>query len=156
MQRLLVRATLVAAALAGFAPTAFAHQHSEARGATPDSHAGHQAANRDGAIPPTPYASDAPLRTAMAAIADARAAWRADAPETATALAGTIDDSIAAMIANCRLPPDADATLHGIIGHLARDAAALRKDTAHAGTIASIDAALDDYARAFDPPGFTR
>ena len=149
-----VRTALIAAALAFTPFVALADQH-----AGPDPHAAHAAAHHDAAratAPATPYASDETMRTAMAAIAKARADWRADDPATATALASTIDASIATMIANCRLAPDADATLHGIIGRLSRDAGVLRKDAASADTIASIDAALNDYVRAFDPPGFTR
>ena len=155
-----VRAALLAATLSCVPALALAQQQVEPAAAEPDSHAAHAAAAHhdaaNAAIPATPFASDETMRTAMAAIAKARNAWRAEDPATTTALAGTIDASIGTMIANCRLAPDADAALHGIIGRLAQHAAALRKHTADANAIASIDAALDDYARTFDPPGFTR
>ncbi|HET9482533.1 MAG TPA: hypothetical protein VFO79_01130 [Xanthomonadales bacterium] len=81
----------------------------------------------------------------------------AAAPRDATAsatLVRTIDESIAHMIANCKLEPEADAVLHGFIGRLATDASTLRQHPADAGALASIRTTLRDYASAFDHPDF--
>ena len=155
-----VRAAVLAAALSWVPALALAQEHAEPATAEPDPHAAHAtAAHHDAAnvaTPATPFASDETMRTAMAAIAKARTDWRADDTGTATTLADTIDASIRTMIANCRLAPDADAALHGVIGRLAQGAAALRKNPGDAAATATIDASLDDYVRLFDPPGFTR
>jgi len=99
--------------------------------------------------PGTRWAADAPLRRAMQQIRDARA-QAAGSPASDVELARAIDDAIAYMVANCSLPADADAALHGVIGDLSAAASALRRaPDPHAG-IAMVDAALERYAQLFD------
>ncbi|MBM5812477.1 MAG: hypothetical protein FJ191_11020 [Gammaproteobacteria bacterium] len=107
------------------------------------------------------WPTDAPLRAGMAAI---RAAFDTDhaaihaGTETEAqyaTLAGTIEAAVNEIIANCRLPPAADANLHYAIADLMAGVARMR-DTEpgadrHAGA-ALVHGALQAYGRFFDDP----
>lgn len=108
----------------------------------------------ESASPTRPWPTDAPLRDGMARIEAAHRAALGGDPGRGGELAATIDASIASMIANCRLAPDADAALHPILGELGRAASALRGRPGDAGALADVAAALQAYARQFDHPGF--
>lgn len=126
-------------------------------------------AHRDpGHVPATPaaarpatqrYATDAPLRAGMQGIraaVDALGHYEHGhmGPEQAAILAGNIQDHVNDIIANCKLPPDADAALHAIIVPLATHAAALKADPEKLGEIPPLRQALADYAVRFDDPAF--
>lgn len=112
------------------------------------------------ATPAVRHATDAPLRKGMADIriaVDALGHAEHDHLDAAQVrnLAGNIERAIGGIIAQCKLAPEADATLHGIIGALGRGIAALKADPADTTPVAGMRAALDDYARRFDDPGTT-
>jgi hypothetical protein len=105
------------------------------------------------------YATDAPLRAGMHGI---RAAVEGlghyemghMGPEQAATLAAQIQAHVRDIIANCKLPPEADAALHLIIVPLMTNAAALEADPKKLEAIAPMRAALGEYARQFDDPDF--
>jgi hypothetical protein len=105
------------------------------------------------------WATDAPLRAGMAAI---KAAFDADhaaihaGEETNAqyeALAGRIEAEVNSIVANCRLPPEADANLHYVIADLSQGIRLMRGSdparTRHDGA-ALVHGALLAYARYFD------
>lgn len=142
-----VPAVALVVALGLSAPLAFAqhHQHHPAPAAT-------------AAAPAQRFATDAPLRKYMQSIRTRVAALEhgehghLDAGQVAT-LATGIQGDIGNIVAECKLPADADAALHGIIASLALDADKLKTDPKAAGAVASLRAALDAYAVQFDDPG---
>ena len=75
-------------------------------------------------------------------------------PGMATQLAGQVEDHVRAIIANCKLAPDADAALHTIIVPLMQNAGALKKDPANLAVIPPMREALVQYAKQFDDPAF--
>jgi len=88
------------------------------------------------------WATDAPLRAGMAAI------------ETAfEALAGRIDAQVNSIVANCKLPPEADANLHYVIADLSQGVGLMRGGdparTRHDGA-ALVHGALRAYDTFFD------
>ena len=72
----------------------------------------------------------------------------------ASALAVTIEKSTGYMVANCKLKPDADATLHVLLGQLLEAAAAIRTDPHSAKGMPRIHATLETYPRYFSHPGW--
>lgn len=135
---------LLSFALAGIAVPAPAQEHA---------HPSRAAAGEQGGR----YATDAALRKHMQAIRDDVAALghyekgHMGANEAAR-LAGDIESHVRAIIAECKLPPDADAALHRIIAPLMQNAAALKADPANREAISALRQALADYARDFDDP----
>lgn len=110
------------------------------------------------------WPTDPSLRTGMAAI---QAAFDADHAaihaETQTdaqyaTLAGRIEAQVQAIVANCKLPPAADANLHYLIADLLQGASLMRaQDPArsrHDGA-ALVHGALLAYGNYFDDPGWT-
>lgn len=133
----------LAAGLAFAAPQAGAQHHDH-----------HQAA----ATAPAPaqrYATDAPLRAHMGGIRTAVTALEhgehghLDAAQVRI-LAESIQAHVRGIVAECKLPPDADAALHGIIAPLAANAEKLKADPADSGAIAPMRAALASYDASFD------
>lgn len=111
------------------------------------------------------WGTDAALRAGMAAI---QRVFEADHPaihsgaETDAqyaALAGRIETQVQSIVANCRLPPAADANLHLVIADLLQGVAMMRGQqparTRHDGA-ALVHAALQAYAKHFDDPGLAR
>lgn len=107
------------------------------------------------------WASDASLRAGMA---DIRAAFDADHPAIHVgeqtdaqydALAGRIESQVNSIVANCRLPPEADANLHYLIADLSQGVGLMRGQdparTRHEGA-ALVHGALLAYGRYFDDP----
>jgi hypothetical protein len=105
------------------------------------------------------WATDASLRTGMAAI---RSAFDADHAAihagTATdaqyeALAGRIEVEVSSIVANCRLPPAADANLHYVVADLLQGVGLMRgvdpERTRHDGA-ALVHGALRAYDEFFD------
>ena len=111
------------------------------------------------------WATDASLRAGMAAI---QAAFDADHPAihagTATdaqydALAGSIEAQVNSIVANCKLPPAADANLHYVIADLLQGVSLMRGEdpqrTRHDGA-ALVHGALRAYPKYFDDPDWKR
>jgi hypothetical protein len=70
------------------------------------------------------------------------------------ALAVAVDDAIGFMVANCKLPAQADANLHVLLGQMGQASAELKQDPSSPQAAGAIGVALDDYARHFDHPGW--
>ena len=107
------------------------------------------------------WATDASLRSGMAAI---HAAFEADHPAihagTATdaqydALAASIERQVNSIVANCKLPPAADANLHYVVADLMQGISLMRgtdpQRTRHDGA-ALVHGALRAYPKYFDDP----
>jgi hypothetical protein len=153
-------ATLASLALLAAAPNlALAqheHQQHEMRGS---SSAVAQLQLKDG----QKWQTDAPLQRGMASI---RAAFDADHPAIHAgkqtdaqyaALATLIDQQVQSIVANCRLPADADANLHFVVADLLQGISLMRgEDTVrsrHDGA-AMVHGALIAYGQYFDDPAW--
>jgi hypothetical protein len=107
------------------------------------------------------WQTDAPLRLGMANI---RAAFEADHPAIHAgkqtdaqyaALAARIDQQVQSIVANCRLPADADANLHFVVADLLQGVSLMRgEDTSRSrhGGAALVHGALQAYGQYFDDP----
>lgn len=109
------------------------------------------------------WPTDAPLRQGMEEIrrqmAAALPAIHGGKMTTAQydALGRQVHTGIAAMIASCKLAPEADAQLHIVIGDLAAGAdtmAGKAKKTRRMNGALKVLGALDGYAAHFDHPGW--
>jgi hypothetical protein len=111
------------------------------------------------------WSTDASLRTGMASI---HAAFEADHPAIHAgkesdaqyeALATRIESQVNSIVANCKLPPAADANLHYVIADLLRGVSLMRgqdpQRTRHDGA-ALVHGALKAYPRYFDDPDWKR
>ncbi|MDI9237770.1 DnrO protein [Lysobacter sp. LF1] len=126
------------------------------------SHAGHSAhspAARPTTGPTTGqrWATDAPLRDGMARIRQAVGALdhlqHGHAPPAlAPTLAGQIQSAVNDMIASCKLAPDADAALHGLLVKFIAGAEAVRTGPVTPDTLKPMQAALAQYPVLFDDP----
>jgi hypothetical protein len=139
------------------------HEHSshEAHAAAHDhgSHGGHETAAlslNEGKR----WETDQPLRTGMERIRAAaspviavHAAGQVSAAQT-KAMADTITDAVIDVVANCKLSPAADATLHVIITDLLSGAGLLAENPASGDGIELIAKALRLYPEYFDHPGW--
>ena len=104
-----------------------------------------------------PWAPDPPLRQGMARVREAMAGLAHHemghlGESTVLALADGIDEAIADMFAHCKLDPEPDIALHGVLARLMAGTQALRADPASAAPVAAMRAAMADYARLFDDP----
>ena len=163
MRFIVLPVVIATSALLGLAPASRAqpaqeHEHGQA-------HAGESAlvANLEldaGKRWPT----DASLRSGMAAI---RAAFDADHPAIHAGqqsdaqyegLAGRIEREVNEIVANCMLPPAADAQLHYVVGDLLQGVALMRGadpgKSRHDGA-ARVHGALRAYGKYFDDPSWT-
>jgi hypothetical protein len=105
------------------------------------------------------WATDAPLRAGMAAIQSAfdadHAAIHAGTATDAhyEALAARIEAEVNSIVANCKLPPEADANLHYVIADLSQGIGLMRGSdparTRHDGA-ALVHGALRAYHQFFD------
>lgn len=149
---------VIAAGVLGLATTAavraqhdHAHQHDSAAAAV-------EQLQFDGE---RKWPTDASLRAGMATI---HAAFEADHPAIHAgqqtdaqyeALAGRIETQVNSIVANCRLPPAADANLHFVIADLLQGVSLMRGEdaqrTRHDGA-ALVHGALTAYGRYFDDP----
>ena len=127
-------------------------------------HAGHgdhaaPAAQESGAhAPAVRYASDAPLRKGMGEIRGAVAALDHNEhghmnQQQALATVGIIERSIGDIVANCKLEPEADHALHGVLAKLGKGVSALKADTSDMSALVPMREAVADYARLFDDAG---
>jgi len=113
--------------------------------------AGHATATR--------WATDAPLRAGMRGAHDVVAALEhgrhghLDAGQVRR-LAAQLEAHVQSIFAKCKLAPQADAALHGILLPLLTGARALAADPGDMRTVETMQRALAAYARGFDDPGF--
>jgi hypothetical protein len=111
------------------------------------------------------WPTDASLRQGMAAI---HAAFRTDHPaihagsetdEQYAALAAKIEAQVNTIVANCKLPPEADANLHFVIADLLQGVSLMRGEdpehSRHDGA-ARVHGALRAYPKYFDDPEWNR
>lgn len=146
MKKLAV-ASIGALILAGALP-AFAQSHS------------HDAAPATQAMlqPGAKWATDAPLRAGMDGIRSGVAELRAKERFTLgdyRRLANGVDAHVASIVANCKLAPEADASLHAVIAELNAASDEMRKPWPEpARGLHRARQALDAYQRTFDHAGF--
>ena len=110
------------------------------------------------------WPTDASLRSGMAAI---RAAFDADHPAIHAgqqsdaqyeALAGRVETEVNGIVANCKLPPAADAQLHYVVGDLLQGVALMKgadPDKSRHDGAAKVHGALRAYGTYFDDPAWT-
>jgi hypothetical protein len=108
------------------------------------------------------WSTDAPLRQGMSAIRDAVAAEHHAIHHNKAslaryqALARKTDEQVAYMVANCKLPTEADANLHVILAELIAGSDLMKgksKAKAREGAVKVIGA-LEAYPEYFDHPGW--
>jgi hypothetical protein len=109
------------------------------------------------------WATDAPLRAGMQNIRalvgpqlHAAHAGKLGAGQY-RALASKVEAEVGAIVAQCKLAPEADAMLHLVIADIGAGIDAMAgKDAAHrpADGLTRVAHALDQYGRYFDHPGF--
>lgn len=121
-----------------------------------DDHAGHSIATTALPTPPaTPWPSDAPLREGMRRMHQAVVALghaergHLDATQTIAA-AQQVQDAANFMFTNCKLTPEPDAALHGVLATLMSGAAALKAKPADTSPVASMREAVALYPRMFE------
>lgn len=124
-----------------------------------DGHEHHAAATASQETPAQRYATDAPLRTGMAKIrtaVDALGHYERGhmGAEQAVSFATGIQEQVAYLVANCKLEPQADAALHGIIAKLSTGAQSIKADPTDLTAIAPMREALQDYAHQFNDPAW--
>jgi hypothetical protein len=121
-------------------------------------HAGHgdHAAHAEATLPADGqrYATDAPLRKGMADIRTAVAAFDHYEhghmnEEQALATVAIIERSIGYIVANCKLEPEADHALHGVLAKLGKGVAGLKADTNDMSALAPMREAVADYSLLF-------
>src|SRR5690606_1871285 len=116
-----------------------------------DAHDAHDAviAPPEGTLWPT----DESLRTAMSRIqaaAERAVAARPLTREAAHALAGTVEENVAYMVENCKLPPEPDAALHVLIHRMLSAANLMKQDASSNAAVEQLVGTLHDYYRTFD------
>lgn len=120
-----------------------------------DEHANHAAAVALPTPPATPWPSDAPLRDGMRRMQRAVDALghaergHLDATQTSAA-AQQVQDAANFMFANCKLAPEPDAALHGVLATLMSGAAAIKANPADTSPAASMRDAVALYPRMFE------
>lgn len=142
--------------LAGMAPLASAaesaHDHGHGHAAAKPPPAGKR------------WQADAPLREGMGQIREAYAAQmplihkNQLTPEQYKELASKTETQVGNVVANCKLPPDADAALHGILAQIGEGTEAMAgksKMKPRDGAL-KVVAALGQYEKTFDHPGWKR
>jgi hypothetical protein len=112
-------------------------------------------------IPDTLWETDAPLREGMQRInSETAQPWLAYqqhglTTDIANALAKSIEDDVAFMITNCKLDPEADAALHGLLTELLAGAAEIKLDPHAVEGMPRITHALEEYPRYFLHPDWS-
>ena len=135
--------------LAAATPAFAAHQHEPSAAAAPAPASAPATTKR--------FATDATLRREMQGIrASVEGLGHYEhghmGPEQAVLLANAIEDHVRTIIANCKLPPDADAALHQIIVPLMQNAGALKQKPEDLSPIAPMRSALARYDAQFQQP----
>lgn len=107
-------------------------------------------------LPATPWPSDAALREGMRrmhrAVDALEHAKHGHLDAAQAAAAQLVQDAANEMIANCKLPAEPDAALHGLLATLLGGAAAIKADPADTAPVAAMRKALALYPRMFDDP----
>ncbi len=115
-------------------------------------HAGHDAKSK---VPAQRWATDAPLRAGMRNLREATETLNhyqmghLDDVQRDNAVA-KIDAAIKDMIANCKLKPEADAALHGLLAKFIAGAGAARAGKFSKAELAPMQEALALYPQMFD------
>lgn len=130
--------------------------HAQHHGTAPAQHAHDTAATQ---APPTGqrWATDAPLQDGMGRIRQAVTALEhlqmghVD-PAQAPVFADQIQSAVNDMIANCKLAPDADAALHGLLVKFITGAGAVRTGPVTLEELKPMQDALAQYPTQFDDP----
>ncbi|WP_222565247.1 DnrO protein [Novilysobacter antarcticus] len=141
-------------------------QHQQAKPAAADAHkhAAHADHHADTAVMTIPadhvkWEPDAPLMEGMRRMRDAMAGLHhhemghLDEAQV-DQLATQVDEAAAYMFANCTLDAEPDVALHAVLARLMAGAEALHGDPADPSPVADMTAALADYPKLFDDPGF--
>ena len=118
-----------------------------------DPHESHDAslvAPPEGQLWPT----DEPLRASMTrietALEQAQGAGQSIGREQADLLARTVEDNVAFIVKNCKLPAEPDAALHVLIGRMLAAANELKGERAGEAAVSQLAAVLQDYRNSFD------
>lgn len=103
------------------------------------------------------WTPDAPLSEGMRRVQEALAELRHHemghmSADQAREQAGAIEGAVSSIFAKCKLAPDADAALHGILVPLLEGAQRLHGDPADKAAIQAMRDAVADYPRHFDDP----
>ena len=127
-----------------------------ATGAAQDVHDTHAAqgaaatAHPEGGLWPT----DEPLRVGMSrievAVEQAAAEGQALSPEGGRQLAGVVEENVAYIVKNCKLPPQPDAALHVLIGRMITAASQLKGEGSAEEAVRQLVGVLRDYRGTFD------
>jgi hypothetical protein len=107
--------------------------------------------------PVAKYPAEAALRTAMDRVRNAVEAFEHArhghmGAEQVRALADHLDAQVARVFKECRLEPQADASLHVLLGTLMKGSRAMRQTPTDYAPVAAMERAMADYARMFDDP----
>lgn len=134
-------------------------QHAHGGHADHAAHAGHEA-QAPGTADQAPWTPDAALtegmrrvRGAVETLAHLEMGHLGEGQ--VVTVAGDADAAIEYMFANCELPPEPDIALHGILARLMAATRDLHAKPADPAPVATMRAALAEYARLFDDPGLT-
>ena len=106
------------------------------------------------------WPTDAPLRKGMASVRGAvgrsAKAIHAGKHEAARyeALAGRIEAEMALIVANCKLPPEADAQLHIVLAQMSEGADAMKRGERRDKGAEAVIEALNAYGKHFEHPGW--
>lgn len=100
------------------------------------------------------WPTDEPLRLGMsrieAAVEQAGAEGQPLSRESAMKLAGTVEDNVAYLVKNCRLPPEPDAALHVLIGRMMTASSQLKGEASSSeAALTQLVSVLRDYRGAF-------
>ncbi|MFC4525258.1 DnrO protein [Dyella halodurans] len=106
------------------------------------------------------WPADAPLRDGMASIHTALQQLRHyEMGHMSERLAmdriSMIEDAAASIFAHCKLPPQQDELLHGMLVHLLAAAQKFKQDPHDVAELAAMREAVAAYPRYFDDPGWT-
>lgn len=135
-------------------PLAFAVLTLAAVPAQAHRHAAPEAAT---AAPAAAFPADAALRAAMDRVRNAVEAFEHArhghmGAEQVRALSAHLDAQVMRVFAECRLEPQADASLHVILGVILKGSRAMREAPGDFAPVDAMERALADYARLFDDP----
>ncbi len=126
-----------------------------AQSAAHHDHAAHASHDAKPQVPAQRWATDAPLRAGMRNLREATETLNhyqmghLDDVQRDNAVE-KIDAAIKDMIANCKLKPEADAALHGLLAKFIAGAGAARAGTFSKAELAPMQEALALYPRMFD------
>ena len=153
---ILLALATAAAGLAGCSPAPDAGSASPASHDARDAHDAHESLDATLVAPPDGqlWPTDEPLRTGMSrietALVRAQGASRPIAREQADLLARTVEDNVAFIVKNCKLPDAPDAALHVLIGRMMAAASELKGEQPGEAAVGQLAAVLQDYRNSFD------